>query len=70
MENSKRKDEDIYRFYFIMGIVFMTMGNVIMAVIDGVYGLFGLAVTIPGLILLLICLKNRDKWAKNPAPEN
>ena len=70
MENSEKKDADIYRFYFIFGLIVMTMGNVVIAIIDGVFGLFGLALTIPGLIILLICLRNRDKWATKPEPEN
>jgi hypothetical protein len=70
MENSDQKNEDLYRFYFIMGMVLIAMGNVVLAVIDKPFGLFGLGLTIAGLIFLLITLRNREKWVGKPETEN
>jgi hypothetical protein len=70
MSNSEKKEEDIYRFYFILGILFLAIGAAVTAAIDGPFGLIGLVFTIAGFIFLIIGLKNKDKWANEPAPEN
>ncbi len=69
MENSDQKNEDLYRFYFVMGMVLIAMGNVVLAVVDGPIGLFGLGLTIAGFIFLLISFRNREKWVGQPATE-
>ena len=65
MTQSEKKIEDIYRFYFILGIAFLAVGSGVIAAIDGPFGLFGLGFTIAGFIFLLISFRNRDKWVKN-----
>ena len=57
-------EKKTYLGLFIIGMALIASGAGVTAAIDGPFGLFGLLFTVAGLIFLLICLKNRDKWAQ------
>ena len=64
MTELNNKEKKTYQGLFVIGMSMIAIGAGVTAAIDGPFGLFGLLFTLAGLVFLLLCLKNRGKWAK------
>ncbi len=64
MTELTNEEKKTYEGLFVLGMALIATGAGVTAAIDGPFGFFGLLFTVAGLIFLLICLKNKDKWAQ------